>query len=88
MAVFAYFASTLFSRQCLIPPDTALDIKNFPNVTGVPYSSSAPYDKHTPGLVFPIFTLIEFVCYMGWIKVAESLLNPFGGEFMLEILYL
>ena len=29
---------------------------------------------------FPIFTFIEFICFMGWIKVAEALLNPFGDD--------
>ena len=28
----------------------------------------------------PFFTLIEFICYFGWIKVAEELLNPFGDD--------
>ena len=28
----------------------------------------------------PFFTLAEFFCYMGWIKVAETLLNPFGYD--------
>lgn len=28
----------------------------------------------------PIFTLLEFFFYMGWLKVAESLLNPFGED--------
>ena len=44
-----------------------------------PYGK-APFDTHTPGYVFPVFTIIEMVCYMGWIKVAESLLNPFGSN--------
>lgn len=43
-----------------------------------PYGK-APFDTHTPGYMFPVFTIIEMVCYMGWIKVAESLLNPFGS---------
>ena len=79
LAVFVYFGASLFSKQFLIPPPGQIDKENFPNVTIVAYSSEAPFDKHTPGLVFPVFTLIEMVCYMGWIKVAESLLNPFGG---------
>ena len=24
--------------------------------------------------------MVEFICYMGWIKVAETLLNPFGED--------
>ena len=81
LAVFTYFGACLFSRQFLIPPQNAIDRVNFPNVTMFPYGK-APFDTHTPGYVFPVFTIVEMVCYMGWIKVAESLLNPFGGNKM------
>ena len=51
----------------------------FPNIN-VDFSTSDPYNKHTPNVYFPLFTLIEFICYFGWIKVAETLLNPFGDD--------
>ena len=28
----------------------------------------------------PMFTVIEFIAYLGWIKVAETLLNPWGDD--------
>ena len=31
-------------------------------------------------LYFPIFTLLQFFFYMGWLKVAETLINPFGDD--------
>ena len=31
-------------------------------------------------LYVPIFTILQFVFYMGWLKVAESLVNPFGED--------
>ncbi|CAK1578401.1 unnamed protein product [Parnassius mnemosyne] len=31
-------------------------------------------------LYFPIFTTLEFFFYMGWLKVAETLINPFGED--------
>lgn len=31
-------------------------------------------------LYFPVFTMLEFFFYMGWLKVAESLINPWGDD--------
>ncbi|CAD7081219.1 unnamed protein product [Hermetia illucens] len=31
-------------------------------------------------LYFPLFTTLQFFFYMGWLKVAESLINPFGED--------
>lgn len=31
-------------------------------------------------LYFPIFATLQFFFYMGWLKVAESLINPFGED--------
>jgi len=31
-------------------------------------------------LYVPVFTILQFVFYMGWLKVAESLVNPFGED--------
>ena len=37
----------------------------------------------------PVFTILEFFFFMGWLKVAESLVNPFGeNDEDLEILYM
>lgn len=35
---------------------------------------------NTVDLYFPIFTTLQFFFYMGWLKVAESLINPFGED--------
>lgn len=42
-------------------------------------------DKSNPeaniiDVYFPIFTTLQFFFYMGWLKVAESLINPFGED--------
>ena len=53
----------------------------FPNVTNlIHYSARWPFTNHSPDFYIPIFAFIEFICYMGWIKVAETLLNPFGDD--------
>ncbi|XP_038169924.1 bestrophin-1 [Arvicola amphibius] len=38
------------------------------------------YPGHEMDLVVPIFTILQFLFYMGWLKVAEQLINPFGED--------
>ena len=81
LAVFCHFLSALFSRQFLVPNERIQDKIVFPNASStIHYSARWPFTNHTPDFYVPVFTLIEFVCYMGWIKVAETLLNPFGDD--------
>ncbi|KAJ8044463.1 Bestrophin-2 [Holothuria leucospilota] len=41
---------------------------------------SKNYTGHSFDLFFPGFTVLEFVFYVGWLKVAENLMNPFGED--------
>ncbi|XP_030575788.1 bestrophin-3 [Archocentrus centrarchus] len=38
------------------------------------------YQGHDLDLYVPIFTLLQFFFYCGWLKVAEQLINPFGED--------
>lgn len=38
------------------------------------------YKGHEVDYYVPFFTLIQFMFYMGWLKVAEELINPFGDD--------
>ena len=38
------------------------------------------YPSHTIDLYVPYFALLQLVFYLGWLKVAEALLNPFGDD--------
>ncbi|XP_006513890.1 bestrophin-3 isoform X2 [Mus musculus] len=38
------------------------------------------YVGHDLDLYVPIFTLLQFFFYAGWLKVAEQLINPFGED--------
>ena len=33
-----------------------------------------------PDLYVPVFTFLQFFFYMGWLRVAEALINPFGED--------
>ncbi|XP_062339499.1 bestrophin-3-like [Osmerus eperlanus] len=41
---------------------------------------SRGYPGHDLDLYVPIFTLLQFFFYSGWLKVAEQLINPFGED--------
>ena len=82
-SVYMYFLFSLFGSQYLIPQEEAQDKNTFPNITSDRsgfFASSDPMKAHTPYLYFPFFSCLEFISYMGWIKVAETLLNPFGDD--------
>eukprot|EP00092_Neocalanus_flemingeri_P066703 GFUD01081296.1.p1 GENE.GFUD01081296.1~~GFUD01081296.1.p1 ORF type:complete len:496 (+),score=133.02 GFUD01081296.1:64-1551(+) len=83
IAVHVYFFVTLFSRQYLnpssytissggeylcVPPGTADSV----NLVG--------YDESILDFYVPFFTILQFVFYFGWLKVAETLINPFGED--------
>lgn len=36
--------------------------------------------KYKFDLYFPIFATLQFFFYVGWLKVAEQLINPFGDD--------
>ncbi|KAJ8249151.1 hypothetical protein GJAV_G00231730 [Gymnothorax javanicus] len=41
---------------------------------------SQGYPGHDLDFYLPIFTLLQFFFYVGWLKVAEQLINPFGED--------
>uniref|UniRef100_UPI0037E84F6E bestrophin-3-like n=1 Tax=Semicossyphus pulcher TaxID=241346 RepID=UPI0037E84F6E len=38
------------------------------------------YQGHDLDIYVPVFTLLQFFFYAGWLKVAEQLINPFGED--------
>ena len=69
LSVFSYFFFSLFGSQYLVPHNEAQDTKTFP-ILKIEFSTDDPYDKHTPYMFLPYFTILEFISYMGWIKVS------------------
>lgn len=65
LATYGYFAFSLIGRQALI-------IRSDP-LTGKPINDDI-------NLYFPLFTTLEFLFYIGWLKVGEELRCPFGED--------
>ena len=40
---------------------------------------SQPYAKHEFSFV-PIFLILQFIFFVGWLEVAEAIKNPFGND--------
>jgi bestrophin-2 len=78
LTVYTYLFSNLFGHQYLEPKDN-MKLDMFTEI-GVSISKDKPFDLHTPVVHIPLFTIIEFIAYLGWIKVAETLLNPWGDD--------
>ena len=66
MAVYGFFLSCLFGRQYLV------------NVAP-PNGTETTFGEEFDGVI-PVYTLLQFFFYMGWLKVAEQLINPFGSD--------
>ncbi|CAH0759221.1 unnamed protein product [Diatraea saccharalis] len=64
IAVYSYFITSALGSQWV---DNKLESHSNSNISNI-------------DLYFPIFNTLEFFFYMGWLKVAESLINPFGED--------
>merc|ERR1712032_156278 len=92
LATYAYFVACLFGRQYLLPTqykvegDTYVPVAKFPSVSNwtgtlTPGATNIiGYNNDVADFVIPVFTVLEYLFYMGWLKVAETLLNPFGED--------
>ncbi|XP_056630459.1 bestrophin-4-like isoform X1 [Diorhabda sublineata] len=49
-------------------------------ITNVMAHQWTTHNKYNFDLFFPIFTTLQFFFYIGWLKVAESMINPFGDD--------
>ena len=79
LSVYAYLFMSMFAHQFLHPSSESLDTDTFP-LLNVTFSTNETYIRHTPDIYIPVFGILEFIGYMGWIKVAETLLNPWGDD--------
>ena len=87
LAVYTYFAAALMGAQWVTPTEgedykTMYKMPTFSfhrNETETDdeeaYFSYFPLDMYVP-----VFLIMQFIFYVGWLKVAETLINPFGED--------
>jgi len=92
LAVYTYFIACLFGRQYLLPTQykvvdgAYVPTEHFPQVSTWTSTKNADtiniigYDDNMADFYIPVFTILQYLFYMGWLKVAETLLNPFGED--------
>ena len=88
LSVHLYFWLCCFARQHMREPNAAdggsdessANVTKLFEESGIFYSKDEPWKFFTPDFYFPVFTLIEFFCYMGWLKVGKALLNHYGYD--------
>jgi len=72
MAVYSYFLAALLGAQWIRPEDDDA----YKDASGLPLGSA----KAKLDLFYPFFLTIQFTFFFGWLKVAETLINPFGED--------
>lgn len=76
IGVYAIFVISLVGSQ--FPRQLPEVPQFFSNSTHSVPSPSSELPK--PIFYVPVFSLLEITFYLGWLKVAQSLLNPFGDD--------
>ena len=82
LAVYSYFLASLMGAQWVEPSDSEVysDTYKLP-VFHLPANSTISEKTYQNlDLVYPFFLTLQFAFYVGWLKVAETLINPFGED--------
>ena len=83
LAVYSYFLAALMGAQW-VQPEKAEDYQNTYNLPTFEFKNTTEriYGRNYHGLdlYYPCFLTLQFAFYVGWLKVAETLINPFGED--------
>ena len=71
LAVYSYFVAAIIGGQWINPESS----EAYKAAYGLPGEGGARLD-----LFYPFFLTIQFAFFFGWLKVAETLINPFGED--------
>jgi len=72
LAVYSYFVAALIGGQWISPES--------PEAYDAAYDLPVGKNGVKLDLFYPFFLTIQFAFYFGWLKVAETLINPFGED--------
>ncbi|VDP12333.1 unnamed protein product [Onchocerca flexuosa] len=78
LAVYVHFIACLISRQFIVSNNTS--ISDLVKLNRLIKITICPVLIIRLDLIVPIMTIIQFVFFIGWLKVAQALLNPFGDD--------
>ena len=71
IATYCYFAAALVGAQWVMPENKEMFLKIY---------KTPPGEFSKLDMLFPFFVVIQFAFFVGWLKVAETLINPFGED--------
>lgn len=85
LAVYTYFGAALMGGQWVSPLHasdytTTYRLPSFHSTQNATESLGEDYVYQALDLYVPIFLILQFIFYVGWLKVAETLINPFGED--------
>ena len=72
LAVYSYFVAAIFGAQWVQPERT--------DSYKILFSTSVGENGGKLDLAYPFFLTLQFAFFVGWLKVAETLINPFGED--------
>ena len=72
LAVYSYFGAALIGAQWISPENDSA----YKSAYDLPLGNQ----KAKLDLYYPFFLVVQFAFFFGWLKVAETLINPFGED--------
>ena len=72
LAFYSYFVAAIFGAQWVQPERT--------DSYKILFSTSVGENGGKLDLAYPFFLTLQFAFFVGWLKVAETLINPFGED--------
>lgn len=83
IAIYSFFLACLMARQHVGSTDYEPSKRIDEDFAMIMTTQSTVIIEQNPvwlTFIFPVFTFLQFLFYMGWLKVGEVLINPLGCD--------